>query len=224
MSTGRFLQSALLAALSLAPQSAIANSLALPPCSALESRQLAASAACDERELAIYTEALSDRIVPPSSRALVRIEYDDRARVRSMCVDDHTGRDVWSARRDVAEQLVAMGAIPDGPRCAAGKRIDLNRYEAKLAETRSAQGWCGTVISGRMKALQPCKKYSSDWIVYDRVGRGRPYLYVQAEGAPIAAAPASETLSRCARKARGFEKQSACIQAAGFELLTPPQR
>jgi hypothetical protein len=74
-----------------------------------------------------------------------------------------------------------------------------------------------------MKALASCPKFESDWILYDRVGVMRPYLYVKSESAPSTAS-ASETLSRCGRTAWGFDEQSECIQAAGFELLTPPER
>jgi hypothetical protein len=222
MPTRRFLQSSLVAA-ALALHAASARSDTVPPCSAIEARPPAASAVCDDRELAVYTESLSDRIVAHNSRALVRITYDDRSRVQSVCVDDHTGRDVWNARRHVAEQLLAMGTIPDGPPCVAGKRVDLNRYEAKLAETKSAIVACSVRMARRMKALPSCQKYRSDWILYDRVGSTRPYLYVRSEEAP-AATRADETMRRCARTAWGFEAQSACIQADGFELLVPPQR
>jgi hypothetical protein len=196
------------------------------PCSAVESLAPAVDAGtCDERELAEYTDALADRIVARNSRALVRVEYDDQSHVRAMCVDDRTGRDVWNARRHAAEELVAMGTIPDGPRCLAGRRVDLNRYAAKLAEVRAAELACGSVMgSRRMKALGSCQKYPSDWIVYDRIGSTRPYLFLKSEGAPVSTASAADTLRRCSRTAWGFEEQSACIQADGFELLTPPRR
>jgi len=227
MASKRFVQSALPAVLCLAPLWACVSrndSVSVRPCpSPDESPPPVDASTCDERELADYTALLSDRIVERNDRSLVRVGFDDDARVSSVCVDEHVGRDAWNARRSVAQNLVEMKTIPRGPACVARKRIDLNRYEAKLAEAKDAQGWCGVVTGSRMKAIGSCAKYESDWILYDRVGVMRPYLYVKSEvAAPTVTA--SETLSRCGRTEWGFEQQSACIQADGFELLTPPDR
>jgi len=226
METTRFLQSAIAAALCLAPLGACVTkeSASVRPCPPLESIQPAVDpATCDERELAEYTAKLSDQIIDRNMRSLVRVGFDDEARVTSVCVDERAGRGGWNARRDVADHLLDMGSIPHGPICVAGKRIDLNRYEAKLAEAKDAQGWCRVVVGERMKAIAPCAKFESDWILYDRAGVMRPYLYVKSEVAKPTVS-ASETLSRCGRTERGFEEQSECIQADGFELLTPPER
>jgi hypothetical protein len=194
----------------------------VPTCPGPESRQPVADAAvCDERELAEYTADLTDRIMEPDSRALVRVEFDRTARVRSVCVDEHTGDRAWNTGREIAEKLVEMHTIPPGPQCVAGKRIDLNLYEAKLAETKNAEAKCGLVVGKRMKALRPCKQFDSDWILYDRIGSTRPYLYVRLENVP---ASADQTLRQCERATHGFEDQSECIQADGFELVTPPPR
>jgi hypothetical protein len=138
-----------------------------------------------------------------------------------VCVDEETGTAIGKARREIGERIVERRTIPPGPPCAAGRRIDLNRYTAKLAEAKRAQGKCSMVVGKRMKAPRHCDEYDPDWILYDRIGSTRPYLFVQSEGAQ---APAGETLVRCERTTHGFEEQSACIEADGFELLTPPPR
>ena len=117
-----------------------------------------------------------------------------------------------------------MKTIPSGPSCVAGKRIDLNRYEATVAEARYARNWCGVVATDRMKALAPCSQFASDWILYDRVGVTRPYVFFASEDALANGVRADQTVARCERAGKGFEAQSACIQADGFDLLTPPER
>lgn len=220
--TRRFLQWGLLACLgsTLCCASDRSEVVTVPACPAGPSSPPAADA-CDPAELASYTEKLTDWIAEENDQALVRVEFDQASRVRAVCVDVETGSAVGKARREIAEKLVEMRAIPPGPQCAAGRRIELNRYSAKLAEAKLALGRCGVVSGRRMKALQPCSDYDSDWILYDRIGVTRPYLFVKSEGAR---ALASETLVHCERTARSYEAQSACIEAAGFELLTPPPR
>jgi hypothetical protein len=221
MSRMRFLQSALWVAFILTPGAALAKSdvVTVPPCREARSPAPVATApACDESELSDYTEALSERMLSRGSRALVRVEFDEQSRVRSVCVDEQSGRATWDTRRLIAERLGEARTLPAGPRCVAGKRVDLNRYAAKLAETRFARGRCGSVSSDRMKAPLPCKDFDSDWILYDRIG-AEPYLYVRSPVAEVAGVQASDTLRRCGRKAHGFEEQSACIQSEGFELL-----
>ncbi len=226
MATRRFLQSAILATGWLGLSACVSSTqedVTVRPCPEEASQALVDAAACDESELSEYTDALSEQIVGRNTRSLVRVGFDEQARVISVCVDERVGRDAWNARRRVAENLVEMGTIPSGPACVAGKRIDLNLYEAKLAEAKDAQAMCGAVISDRMKAIGSCAKFESDWILYDRVGVMRPYLYVKSEIAqPVDSA--RDTLTRCGRTESGFEDQSACIIADGYELITPPER
>jgi hypothetical protein len=195
--------------------------LSVPACTAEAMLPPVEPETCSERELSPYLDTLSEQFVRGSEDALIRVAFDDEARVSAVCVDEHTGRDSWRARRRIAEKLVELKRIPAGPSCVAGRRIDFNRYEAKLAEAKRAQNWCGLVQGGRMKALGRCEKFASDWILYDRIGSTRPYLYVKEENGKAIAA---ETLSRCARRTQGFEAQSKCIEAEGFELIEPPKR
>jgi hypothetical protein len=221
MRASRFLQWGIPAAVWLSCASP--DEARIPECHGAR-QPLADAQVCDERELSRYTAELSDRILEPTTRALIRVEFDDTSRVRGMCVDQHTGHDTWTAERHVAQKLVEMKTIPSGPACVAGRRIDLNRYEAKLAEARYAQYWCGLVTGDHMKALAPCAKFKSDWILYDRTGSTRPIVFLASDDALANGARAGETLSRCGRTTKGFEDRSACIQSEGFELLEPPDR
>jgi hypothetical protein len=226
MAQRRFLQFALAGALTAASLGALAETeiVTVPACAPVEQGLPAVDlTSCDAKELAAYRERLEDRLLPGSSRALVRIEFGEGAQVRAICVDEQTGRDTSQARRNVARNWLERQKPPPGPSCLAGRRLDLNRYEAKLAETKSARSSCSVVGNQRMKALAKCEKYPSDWILYDRVGSTRPYLYVKSEGAHESVT-ANATVQRCARTAHGFDDQSECIQSDGFELLTPPER
>jgi hypothetical protein len=182
-----------------------------------------AAGACDESAIAGYTLALSELIVKPASQALVRVEFDGQARVRSLCVDEGVGNHAFHARREIAPKLDAILARAPGPRCLAHKRLDLNRYESKLAEIEEAKRWCGVVLGDRMTALQSCSKFRSDWILYERVGATQPYLFLRSEAEQPSNVPAGDTIGVCQRTAWGFEAQSDCILAAGYELLTSPE-
>ncbi|TMA33363.1 MAG: hypothetical protein E6J87_10300 [Deltaproteobacteria bacterium] len=197
----------------------------VPLCAPVGSLQpLPADGACDEGELAGYASAISELVVKPMSQALVRIEFDGGSRVRSLCVDQGVRNHAFHARRDIAPKLDAILARAPGPRCLAHKRIDLNRYQAKRAEIDEAERWCGVVVGERMTALQSCWKFSSDWILYDRVGTTLPYLYVKKDGAAEASdVQPGDTIGRCERTKWGFEAQSECILDAGYELLMSPE-
>ncbi|HKA16565.1 MAG TPA: hypothetical protein VKH41_16200 [Myxococcota bacterium] len=192
----------------------------VPLCAPEASLQpLPAPGACDEGALAGYASALSEMLVKPMSQALVRVEFDGGTRVRSVCVDQGVGNHAWHARSEIAPKLDAIRDRAPGPQCLARRRLDLNRYRAKLAEIEEARRWCGVYVGGRMTALQECPKFRSDWILYDRPGAGSQYLYLRRDDAATADASAGHTVGRCERTAWGFEAQNECLQAAGYELL-----
>src|SRR5437870_11877543 len=97
---------------------------------------------CTPSELDEYSQALASRLIEPGTSALVRVELDDAARVRSLCVGEGPGYAPASARRAIAKKLDAVLALPPGPACAAETRLDLNRYEAKWAEVHEREARC----------------------------------------------------------------------------------
>jgi hypothetical protein len=200
---------------------------------------------CAPGELDELTRVLSGEVVGRAGRTLVRIELDDAARVRSVCAEQGPGYGPGSARRALAEHLDAILAVSPGPACAAGKRLDLNRYEAKWAEvherdvrcteqtrvTRETQGPTTTVRDRTVRGAygvydreyEHCMEYEADWIVLDHPGAMKPWIYVKPEIPDPPGPPADETASRCFRKSRVFEKRAACIEADGWERLEPPR-
>lgn len=151
------------------------------------------------------------------SRALVRVEFDETARVRSVCVETPNPSDAWLARRHLAAQSDAIAKLPPGPPCLVGMRLDLNRYEATLAEIAYYQALCPAFAGNE------CMEDHGDWITRNRIGWARPFLFVAPEIENPPDLDASDTVSRCWRKAKHpFEPQAACIQAEGWEMLLPP--
>jgi hypothetical protein len=203
---------------------------------------------CEPGELGEFEQALSSELVHPPNSALVRVELDEDARVRAVCVEEGPGYGADSARRAVAEHLDAVRALPPGPACAAGKRLDLNRYEAKWAEVHDRESRCTeqtritretqgpTTVRDRTvrgsygvydREFEWCMEHDADWIVLDQPGSTRPLIYVRPEGANPSGSSgydAYDTASRCTRKSRVFEKRAACIESEGWERLEPPPR
>lgn len=218
MQTSRFLQLGTAAAF-LACASVDVETI--PLCGPVASLQpLPDVRSCEARELGEYASALRDKAVERGSRALVRAEFDDAARVRAVCVEAAVARDAWGPRRHLAEQSEGIANLEPGPGCLAGRRLDLNRYEATLAEIGHAARLC----AGQVGQVDQCMARHGDWIVRDRVGWTRPFLYVVPEVPDPPKLSAIETARRCARSTHGFESESECIQADGFEMLSPPPR
>lgn len=218
----------------------------VPLCGELASLQpLPDAEVCEAAELEAFEYELLERIVE-RDRALVRVEFDDGSRLRSMCVVDRgVGSDAWHARRHIAEKVDAIFALPPGPACAAGRRLDLNRYEAALAKLRDREARCDqqtritrethgeTRVRDRTaggaygvydREYDHCMEYEADWIALDAPGSTRPWIYVKPEVSDPPGPPASETTSRCFRKSRDFEKRASCIESDGWERLEPPRR
>jgi hypothetical protein len=218
----------------------------IPFCGPLESLPpLPDSSACGDRELAKFEAVLWERIAKVAGRALVRVELDESARVRALCVGEGPGYAPGSARRTLAEHEDEILAVPPGPACAAGKRIDMNRYAAKLDQINERKARCGeqtrvtretqgptTTVRDRTvrgaygvydRELERCMDYQADWIELDAPGSTLPAIWVKPE-IPNAPGPdAYDTASRCTRLSHVFEKRAACIEADGWERLEPPQ-
>ena len=239
----RKLASALVLALSTgcaAPGSAPDESV--PLCGELDTLPPLADAACGGRELADYQAVLSERIVPPAGRALVRALLDDQARVRALCVAPGPGYGPGRARRELADEIAALRALPPGPACAAGKRLDLNRYQAMWEKVREREARCSeqtrvtrdtqgpTTVRDRTvpgsygaydREYESCMDYHADWIALDAPGTTRPAIWAKPEIPDPPGPDAYETAHRCTRLSRVFEKRAACIEADGWERLDP---
>jgi hypothetical protein len=233
------------AALSLACASSAPEADRVPLCGPLESLAPRPEG-CAAGELDAFSKALSDAVAAHGKNALVRVELDDAARVRAICVEPGPGYGAGSARSALAEHLDAIHALAPGPACAAGKRIDLNRYDAKWAQvheretrcteqtrvTRDTQGPTTTVRDRTVRGAygvydleyERCMDYQADWISLDAPGSTRPAIWVKPEIPNPSGLDAYETATRCKRLSRIFEKRAACIEADGWERLEAPRR
>ena len=200
---------------------------------------------CDPGALATYQEELERALAPRAGRALVRVEHDDAAHVRAVCVEAGPGYANESARRMIAEQREALRARPAGPACVAGARVDLNRYAAAEAEVHERETRCQeqsritreahgpTAIRGADshgqygvydREFERCMEYQAEWILLEQPGSTRPAIFVKPEIPNPPGASVYDAESHCTRKSQVFEKQAACIEAEGFERLVPRER
>jgi hypothetical protein len=201
---------------------------------------------CAAGELDSFSKALSDALPQTAHRVLVRVELDDAARVSAVCVESGPGYASGRVPRAIAERLDAIRAVAPGPACAASKRVDLNRYEAKWEEfherdqrcteqtrvTRETQGPTTTVrdrtVPGAYgvydREYERCMDYQADWVALDAPGSNRPALWAKPEIPNPPGPDAYDTATRCKRLSHVFEKRAACIEADGWERLPPPPR
>jgi len=207
----------------------------VPMCGPLASLPPLAEA-CATGELDEFAAALSERAIGRASQALVRVELGDDARVRAVCVEPGPGYSPSRARHALAAQLDELRVLPAGPACAAGRRIDLNRYEAAWAElhdreirceeqvrtTRQTQGLA--LGRGDTRELRRLLEFDADWIRLDAPGTTRPVIFVKPEVPNPAVRRADEVVSYCSRKSKRYEKRAACIESEGWERLEPPPR
>jgi hypothetical protein len=215
------------AALALGCASTEPDVSGVPVCSALATlAPLPDLAACDVDEVVRYRDAIAATGVEQRHRALVRVAFDESARPGAVCVESEVGSEVFTGARRVAERLDALRSLPPGPACLAGKRLDFNRYEAKLAEIEQARVLCERQVGRRTSALRECLQFQSDWIAVDLPRQNRPAIFVKPEVPDPPGPPVVDTVNRCMRTERGlrFERMAACIEPDGYELLLPPAR
>ena len=200
---------------------------------------------CAAGELESFSNALSDAVPDPARQSLVRVELDEEARVSDVCVESGPGYAPGRARRALADHLDAIHALAPGPACAAGKRIDLNRYQAKWEQLHERETRCTeqtrvtrethglTQVRDRTapgaygvydREYERCMDYQSDWIALDAPGSNRPALWAKPEVPNPPDLDAYDTATRCKRSSHVFEKRAACIEADGWERLEPPPR
>ncbi len=211
----------------------------VPPCGSLETLPpLPDAKSCGEADLGAFAAALENAVRPHAGDALVRAQLDESAQVHELCVGSGRGYAPTRARRELAQHLDAIRALPAGPACAAGRRLDLNRYQATWAQVHARETQCdeqrrvsletrGDLLHGRSHfdhEYERCMEYDADWIVLDMPGSMRPWIYVKPEIPDPPGPRASETASRCERKSMREEKQAACIESEGWERLEPPPR
>ena len=235
-----------LACAARSPGPAMAAREEVPLCGPIESlAPLPDARSCGAGELGSYEDALTTKLDDHAKNSLVRVELDESARVATVCVVPGPGYAAPGARRALGDQLDALRALSPGPACAAGRRLDLNRYAAMDAVIRDRENQCheqtrvtretqgpttirNSAVRGHYgvydREFERCMEYQADWIMLDAPGSTRRAIFAKPEIPNPPGADAYETAHRCERKSRVFEKRAACIEAEGWERLEAPQR
>lgn len=191
-----------------------------------------ASQECRESEEAIaFTDALQSVVEDSAYGMLVRTELDDGSRARTICADGAPNRREWKERLTLGSRLVDLVQMPPGPVCLAGKRVDLNRRAAKLAEVDETEFRCANHVRVTRdaerghatprfldRALTNCIQHEATWVLLYETGVMQPLVFAKPEVVDPPPVPARDTVSRCGR-VHVFEKRVACVEAEGWERL-----
>lgn len=125
-----------------------ATTPAVPFCGPLETLPPAPPAACREDPAVVdHAERLFDLIAQDAGLLLFRVGFDADARVSAVCAERAPTLDRFTARHDVAERLEQVRALPPGPACLAGHRLDLNESAALRVEVAEALRDCAKEAS-----------------------------------------------------------------------------
>lgn len=190
---------------------------------------------CDAEAVAALQESLRPILQQDLGSGIVRVVYDEDSQIESICVVQDAGRS-WRTRHALSEALATTDSLPPGPKCTGGHRIDLNRYQAKLAQIKRAEREChaqvDTTIStnrnsgmalGQVAAREfdNCMAFKADWVIVNR-GLQTPLLFGKPQLGPPPKVSARETVNRCVRETgivSSIEAQVACIQEDGWEMI-----
>lgn len=201
-------------------------------CASLAELASLPSRQCREDTQALaFEHSLWGLIEDDAAELLVRVEFGDEARVRSVCADGVSGASEWKARRALGARLAEVMAAPAGPPCLAGRRLDLNRRVAKVAEADRAEFRCRERFRNTRELargyrdlrfaaseLEDCIQHAATWIYVYRSGVMRPLVFGKPETADPPAVRARDTASRCSRE-NDVDAEIACIESEGWELL-----
>lgn len=201
-------------------------------CAALSALAPRATRECRESEEArTFVQAVEPTIREDAGALLVRLELDGSSRVRGVCADGVPTRTEWKARRRVGARIAALMETEPGPACLAGKRLDLNRRAAKLAEIEQVERLCRDEVlvtrdstSGYLtrrfleRNASECTARRATWVLVHDADSGASLLFAKPETPSPPKLHARDTASRCGRL-EDFEAQVTCVQGEGWEPL-----
>jgi hypothetical protein len=102
-----------------------------------------------DAEVIAYQDTLAALLTSASGPLALRVVLDERSRVASVCAEGTVkGMENARARRSLADNLGDVWALPPGPGCLAGTRIDVDRRQAKLVQIGRIEAQC----RGEMRA------------------------------------------------------------------------
>lgn len=188
-------------------------------------------AACDAGELAAYRKPLDDWIESEAGPLLVRVDFDDASKPASACADPDEWRGHTRARKALGARLPELLSTPPGPGCLAGRRLDFNRLQSKLAEIEAAERECQTQAGEETEGAQGgdpeelmrqafgrCMESRSNWIILGESGR-IVLLFAKPEILDPPTVRPDETAARCQGQRRSAASLIACIEEDGWERL-----
>lgn len=187
-------------------------------------------AACrEDPESIAFQKRLTEAMEKDLGKLLVRATLDDRSQVGSLCVDGPPVPGGFAKRANLSERFAEFAALPGGPACLGGRRLDLNRREAMRAKIKRRESECdsqtqpigvatsasGTRVDNRRDA---CMDYHANWIMLYELGRRHPHIFAWPEILEPPKQTSAETRIKCNKK-RKHEAIAACVVADGWELL-----
>jgi hypothetical protein len=178
-----------------------------------------------------FERMLQAAIQDDAESLLVRVELGPDAHVRAVCAEGVATRTRWSAERAVGRRVPELLAMSPGPACLAGRRLDLNRRAAKMAEAENAEYLCTErrrqtlettpgidPLRRSQQVWNQCLEHDATWILVHRVGVMDPVVYARPEVVDPPPVRARDTASRCSREFN-FDAKIACIESEGWERL-----
>lgn len=94
-------------------------------------------------ESVAYQDRVAALVTSTSGPLALRVVLDENSSVASVCAEGTArGMENARARRTLSANLGDVWALPPGPSCLAGRRIDLDRRHAKLAEIERTEAQC----------------------------------------------------------------------------------
>jgi len=128
----------------LAVACAATSPRAVERCPSLKRMPPRPSAQCEEDpEVIAFQDRVAALVTSASGPLALRVVLDDRSRVASVCAEGTArGMENARARRTLSANLGDVWALPPGPSCLAGTRIDLDRRHAKLVEIERTEAQC----------------------------------------------------------------------------------
>ena len=125
----------------------------LPDCGSESALQPLPTPDCrSSPDVIAYENDLGDLLARDAGPLLLRIQFGTHSAIQAVCADRSIAKNQWRPRARIASKLAAAYALPSGPACLAGKRIDLNRLSAGLAEVDSVLEKCGRDATARLES------------------------------------------------------------------------
>jgi hypothetical protein len=199
-------------------------------------------------ETVAYEDRLAALLTSAAGPLALRVALDGRSRVAAICAEGTSrGMENARARRTLAANLGDVWALPPGPACLAGTRIDLDGRRAKLALIERTDLQCRQEMRGtggaplgsgtrsnpsaidRAIAPNACIGARLAWLFAEKRGtwwrlfalapaNTTALLFAPIEGAQPPATAASLVATACAKLSERSELL-ACMQEEGWELL-----